>query len=790
MAALALAMAPALAAAGGTNGMDGSLASAFSRLDMTEGDVGLVFDHTWDVDDPTLFRFADALDEPTIDPTSNGWTVPQRIGLAIANWPEDPEIPTSTQVTEGALWVPTGEGLLPGVDYALIWAQMGGEVPIEPPMNLFQNWSFPISTPGAAVWEPIDQFPNDTWGNASVIPNLTYGPNPHDFQLFNVLPDGTLTTIPVNGFGLITGDMIIVGVDAATVFPDGVDGAAYGFAGHVHDGGFGADPSSQSIVSYATGLPGTLAQIAPLTVIEVGSTPPPTTTTTSTTTTSTTTTTVPETTTTLAQTAPPPDDETGGGVPLLAWILGALGIVAIVIGGRLFFAPAKDPCTDYLLAWETAQKECDEARARAKKAREDCDKARQELANLKKRRKDICAKWPPACRSGEDAWIEESGKPGSRITSTDLHARRVALGRLWDDYQEGKASAQDVQDAWEKADTPEFREQLRQKTEAKRAELQQIDKDLETKEAAAKKLCDAASAAEREAEAACAKAKEAKYRYDECVKEQAAEDFVDAFMGLGSDGEEAEEPTEPVEQPPASTPPPPAEPVDPFAGRLINQPVPFVLDKTGLEGAELERAEKLEDIFSRYRGTGDIASVAEALWIFNNWHLETFDEPWLEWSTDGGDPQSATVTSGRTDTFMQTRKLACYEFVHFCAYIASDQLGTQRVSSDEDNPQLLDEYSVRWGFTDRHVTNQIPLTGEAPRGSVITGSFRWGSYDNSAGYYHTGVSIGDGKIISLGSDGLILEDATGAVDACFPSIGYENIQYGDYKYGQHNPAPK
>lgn len=72
-----------------------------------------------------------------------------------------------------------------------------------------------------------------------------------------------------------------------------------------------------------------------------------------------------------------------------------------------------------------------------------------------------------------------------------------------------------------------------------------------------------------------------------------------------------------------------------------------------------------------------------------------------------------------------------------------------------------------------------------PRGSVITGVFRWGDYSNSAGYYHTGISIGDGKIISLGSDGLILEDAAGTVGGCFPSAGYSEVDVGDYR----SPAP-
>ncbi len=102
---------------------------------------------------------------------------------------------------------------------------------------------------------------------------------------------------------------------------------------------------------------------------------------------------------------------------------------------------------------------------------------------------------------------------------------------------------------------------------------------------------------------------------------------------------------------------------------------------------------------------------------------------------------------------------------------------------------LVDEYSVDWGFPDAISTNTTPLEGDAPRGTVITGVFRWGDYNNSAGYYHTGISVGDGKIISLGSDGLILEDATGVVGGCFPSAGYSEVNVGDYRYSNSNPAP-
>jgi hypothetical protein len=787
--AVVVALTPALSALAGA-GLDTNLASAFGRLGLTDNDLTNIYDNTWDVTDLTLFRYGASLDEPSIDPADEPWGVPARFGVTWAVWPDEshlPEFPDSTEVVDGALYLPHG-GPVPGTEYALMWAQMGGQIPVEAPMSLFENWSFPFNVPGFPTWQPLDQFPYDTWGNASTIPNLTYGPQPFDLTLKVVAADGALLDQDFNGFGLISGDTIIIGIDKETMFPGDTDGVTYGFAGHIHDGGFGANPNSESLVSFATGTPGNLISIPPATLLEVGATLPPTTTTTSTTTT----TTLPSTTTTVASTTTEAVEATdelppATGFPWIPVLLGLLGIVVIVVGGRVYFVGAKDPCAEYLLAWQRAERACEEARKRASKAKGECDQATQRTADLEKLHRDLCVKWPPACES-EGAWAEESGRHESRVTTRDLHARRIALGRLWDDYEAGEVSAQDVEEAWRRADTPEFREELRKKTEKKISQKEKLETDIKNAKKRQQDLCETASQAAVTAKTACDEMTKAKSAYDECIEEQNAESFVEGIMGLGAESPTSE--PAPTPEPQTTTAPQTTtEPADPLADRKVGVSVPFELDKTGLGGDELTRAEKLERIFRLRKGTGDLAAVAKDLWQFNNWHISTFGEPWFTWSAAGGDPNSPTSTAGTTERFMHTRVMACYEFVHFCAYIASDQLGRQRVGGDDDNPVLLDEYSVDWGFPDEINTNTSPLTGEAPSGSVITGSFRWRDYDNSAGYYHTGISIGDGKVISLGSDGLIMEDATGMVDACFPSAGYTNIQFGDYAYSGTNPAP-
>ena len=800
--AVALALAVPAALAGAKGRIDPNLVDAFAHLNFTQADSQQIIDRSWSVSDPAMFRYAAALDAPSITPEEAPWAVPTRIGLTWVSWPADqvPTFPSSAQIVNNALYLPHN-GPIADTEYALMWAQMGGPVPIQDPMEFWHNSSFPIGIPGEPTWNPFSSFPYDTWGGASVIPYLTYGPQPWSLNLSVVQQDGSLADIDFSGFGLIANDMIIIAVDVDSLLPNGPEGLTYSFAFHTHDGGYGASPSSKSLVTFATGTPGNLLPYVPGGLLVVGSTPTPE---------PTTTTTVPTTTTTTLGTAPPDDDTTvgaagdtagdtttSGGLP--GWVvafLAALGLTVAVIGGRLYILSKKDPCEEYLSAWQKAQSDCDEAGKKEKEAKEDCDEAAEKRKDLERKHRNLCAEWPPACE-GEGSSAEASGDPDSRVTSRDLHARRIALGRLWDEYQAGNVDAPTVEDAWERANTREFRDEMRKKTEEKTAEREQLEKDTDAAKDAEKEACDKHAKAKAAAEKACDEAEKAKKAYDDCVKEENAEAFVDALMTLGSDGDAAGTP-EPsadtagaaVETPaPSSAATAPTE--DPLAGRKVGVSVPFSIDTTGMSANEAERTRRLERIFSMRKGTCEIDKVAKDLYQFNHWNQETFGEPWFTWSTDGNNPNAVTSTSGTADRFIQTRVMACYEFVHFCAYICSDQLGRQRIGGDDDdNPVLLDEYSIDWGFADEINTNTSPIGDEgAPAGSVVTGVFRWGDYNNTAGYYHTGISIGDGKVISLGSDGLLMEDTTGAVSAAFPSVGYSEVNVGDYAYGNQNPAP-
>jgi hypothetical protein len=261
-------------------------------------------------------------------------------------------------------------------------------------------------------------------------------------------------------------------------------------------------------------------------VVATTTTPPPETTTTTpaseaTTTTvqETTSTTAPATTTTtVAATEPPTEEESdspGGG---WGWAIPFFGGLIVLIGGVIVYRAPGAPCREEFAAWMAAQSACDAAAQRVAAARAACDEANRAVDDLRQERDDVCDEWPPACWGSDDGgWIEEAGRPDTRITQRDLHMRRMALGELWDRYQSGELSAEEVEDAWRNADTAEFREDMRAKDVAAKAKLERLDAQLSEAEAAAAEACAEATSAEAEAASACAAAAAAKAAYDACM---------------------------------------------------------------------------------------------------------------------------------------------------------------------------------------------------------------------------------------------------------------------------------
>ena len=96
-----------------------------------------------------------------------------------------------------------------------------------------------------------------------------------------------------------------------------------------------------------------------------------------------------------------------------------------------------------------------------------------------------------------------------------------------------------------------------------------------------------------------------------------------------------------------------------------------------------------------------------------------------------------------------------------------------------------------WGTDDSILARgDVALDGDPVRGKIVTGIDRDDDENNSAGYFHVGVSVGNGWVVSLSSSGLKAEPISGLpYFACFPSTQYGEVRVGDYWYQNTSPAP-
>ncbi|UCE42404.1 MAG: hypothetical protein JSV17_05430 [Candidatus Aminicenantes bacterium] len=174
---------------------------------------------------------------------------------------------------------------------------------------------------------------------------------------------------------------------------------------------------------------------------------------------------------------------------------------------------------------------------------------------------------------------------------------------------------------------------------------------------------------------------------------------------------------------------------------------------------------KVDDLLPKWKGTGDIAGVAEDL--LNN-HGKEF-----RWSNEGNPTGIATV-----DDMMNTRILSCFEFVDYCAWIAGPQ-ETLRLGG---SPKVsFNKASIITEGTQQKWDGVTPI----PRGKIVCG---WGQppYDDRGAmqrtrgnYTHVAISLGNGYVISnsLGNNISIQR-----IEECFPPDEYTEVQFGDYNW--------
>lgn len=236
-------------------------------------------------------------------------------------------------------------------------------------------------------------------------------------------------------------------------------------------------------------------------------------------TTSTSTTSTTSTTTTTTTTQPPtttgPTTTSEGGFPWVAVIVG--GVILTGIG--IWMAARKKNCEKELLAWQAAQKVCDEATETRKKAEEAVTKAEKTRDDAEEAVEDLCEAMPPICwdSAPEDSWAEDPDVPGSRIDRFDLFVKRAWGKSNWSRYRDGKMTAQEVEQAWEQDPPGEFGDGLRKEYEASKGKKKDLDKKLEDAETELDKAEKAVEEAEGKAKEACKKAAAAKAAYDACM---------------------------------------------------------------------------------------------------------------------------------------------------------------------------------------------------------------------------------------------------------------------------------
>ncbi len=200
-------------------------------------------------------------------------------------------------------------------------------------------------------------------------------------------------------------------------------------------------------------------------------------------------------------------------------------------------------------------------------------------------------------------------------------------------------------------------------------------------------------------------------------------------------------------------------------------------DKT----SEEQRDERLNTILDKYEGTGNIVGTAEAFYEFDQWHRDEFGDPYFAWSLENH--EQGVIKAKTPDDMNRVRVMCCYEFVHYCAWVAGD-----RTSLSVAGGQI-----PRWKFNETRMLENLDDvsgdTSEAGRGKIVIGVHDDPDMNNQGGFCHIGIAVGDNRILSLSSNGLEFEEITGDDDTCFPQEQYTTIKQGDYRYGAQNAAP-
>lgn len=237
---------------------------------------------------------------------------------------------------------------------------------------------------------------------------------------------------------------------------------------------------------------------------------------------------------------------------------------AIALGGGLILwrRTGENPPGEDILeeSCEKKRRQLKQVKERKKRAKEDLDQkkknrenAEEKIKELRKKLKDMKKEIEKAegeieqarKHPDESSWIEEAGKPETRITSHDLLLRREASQIAWNDYKAGKITAQQCMGRWEEFNDTESLDRLREADESRREiRLERAEKAKEDAENTEENLRNELEKAEKELQEASNEEKAAKdilekteieekeleKKLEECEKK--AEDCIEEFKDL------------------------------------------------------------------------------------------------------------------------------------------------------------------------------------------------------------------------------------------------------------------
>jgi hypothetical protein len=185
----------------------------------------------------------------------------------------------------------------------------------------------------------------------------------------------------------------------------------------------------------------------------------------------------------------------------------------------------------------------------------------------------------------------------------------------------------------------------------------------------------------------------------------------------------------------------------------------------------------IASIAMKFKNTHDLAGVAEAI---RDSELRG-DFKWYE------DPNGMPSFDARNlGQLYETRKMNCYEFVHFCAFLCGPQKTLGGGRDFGAGVPLLKATDANV-ICKPHVTivgNAMNRVATITRGAVVAGVKSNSATNNKGGFFHIGIATKGTEVIHLINAGFILKDnlKSAPLDDWFTADKYKELWIGAYNW--------